>query len=215
MTRAQFITLLKQRLYNNTDSALDAIIVSEMDLVQSTALEGAEFYPWFLLSEFVTSYTTAGERRMALPSDFLAEWEDGTLWIYDESSSDDKWIELWKDDYDALLARYPGEGKPVAYAQDNGYFYLFPQPDAIHTLKMRYYQKQTLPSDLADGETNLWLTQASDWFLTETGYTISAFHLDLRDLEVKFDKARAESKRRLYVKHVALEEQNIHRTMGD
>lgn len=215
MTKTEFITLLKQRLLNNNDTALNEIIVSEMDHVQSTILEGAEFWPWFLLSETVNSNTTALERRVAVPEDFLAEWEDGTLWRYDETDSDDKWIELKKDDYDANLARYPGDGSPKKYAQDDSYFYLFPRPDAVYQLRMKYYAKQILPSVLTSSETNAWLTYASDWFLAEVGAIIASLHLDMEKQAMKFDAMAAKAKRRLYVLNTAREEQNNSRHMGD
>lgn len=216
MTRDQFITTLKQRLYNNTDPDLDAIILSEMDFCQQNYLEGAEFWPWFLLTETNTAFTSALERRVLLPSDFLAEWEDGTLWRYDENSSDDKWIELKKTDFDAGLARYPGDDAPVRYALDSSYFYLFPRPNDVYTLKMKYYRKDTLPSALALGtDTNLWLTHASDWLMGEVGTIVATFHLGIPALEKPFQQQVARGRNRLLTLNIAREEQNSHRTLGE
>lgn len=215
MTKNQFINRLKQRLANNTDTDLDFIIEQEMDHVQENILEGADFWPWFLLSETVDANTTALERRVAVPSDFLTEWEDGTLWRYDESSSDDKWVELKKDDYDANLARYPGDGAPVKYSQDSNYLYLFPRPAIVYPLKMKYYKRQILPSNLQNSETNPWLTYAADWFMGEVGVIIAGFHLDMPQYEQRFAGHANRARERLYNLNVAKEEQNNQRSMGD
>lgn len=214
MNKQNFITLLKYRLANSTDSDLDAKIVLEMDLVQTDLLEKADFKPWFLLSENTTKYTEVGERRLPVPSNFLGEWEDGTLWRYDDSNSDDSWYDLSKEDYDYLFERYPGSGAPKYYALDGDYFFLFEQPDAEYLMRIKYYKTQTLPSALADSAENGWLSNASEWFMNEVGYRMATFHVPMPAIAAVFEKEAARAKTILYHKHIAREEERMHQNLG-
>jgi len=124
--------------------------------------------PWFLISEIVTSETTADEERLAVPSDFLREHDDGTLWRFDSSADEeDQWINLPKSDYDELVKTYGSStDKPLYYALIGDYFRLKPTPDAVYPIKMLYYAKDTV---LNSNIENDWLKYAPEVLQGEAG----------------------------------------------
>lgn len=160
------VTLVKQRLGNRVDS-LDAQIVTEMVLAQ-TILEGSDFLPWFLLTEFSVNTTTANEERVPLPSNFLREYEEGSLYVYDSTQSD-PWIELGKEDDETLRADTDlvgTTGQPKKYSVTGNYIRLKPTPDTTYTLRMLYYKYDTAPE--SGGAENQWLKYAPDWLIAQT-----------------------------------------------
>src|SRR5690606_803615 len=82
------------------------------------------FKPWFLLADFETLSTVAGQPYVDLPTNFLSEYEYGFL--YDAYG-----MEITKDTYDILVARYIQDdgtlqsGSPTKYAIVNRRMYLF------------------------------------------------------------------------------------------
>lgn len=169
MNKGDAVQEVAYRLGNRTD--LDTRIGAMMDQVQENFLEKGTVLPWFLLSEDSTKSTVASEERVAIPGDFLREYEGGALWVYD-SSLTKPWVKLEKHPHDMLRdmlgQQLTLEGKPRAYSLSSDYFRLAPIPDAAYILQMKYYKKDTLPSTLADNETNLWLTNASEMVLSWT-----------------------------------------------
>lgn len=199
MNRGTAIATIAYRLGNRTD--LNTKILSEMDLIQSTLLEqpGALVgdFPWFLLSEMSSSETNVGDERLEVPSNMLAEYDQGTLWLYD-STLDDPWVELIKDDYDFLKAQNLGSGKPTHYALVGKYFRLAPIPDAIYPAKMLFWKSDTLPSALAnDSATNLWLTHAPDLLIAETAQVMALGHLQNMQLAMAFGAQAKQARDRL------------------
>lgn len=220
MTRNQIRDIILQRCGNWDDTDLDTLIVTEMDLFQTEILEGGPLRPRFLLSEEMYISTTIGERRIPLPSapnpaDFLEEWEYGSLWRYD-STADDPWIEIPKEDYDIALERYPGSGEPKFYDLTGDYFRLVPAPDAVYQLRMMCYLKQTLPSALADGDSsNAWMDNFPGWIIGGVGKVIAGQYI--RDMETAsfFQNMEAQAQARAQSLIVASEEINKSRRMGD
>lgn len=130
-------------------------------------------YPWFLLSEESEIMTSIGERRIPLPTDFLAEYEEGALYYDDETG--DK-IELVKHDLDYLNRIYDttATGAPEAYSLDGQYFRIFPLPDLRYQLKMLYYKKDVDPSLISTGATNQWLTYAPECLIGAAGKVLAS-----------------------------------------
>jgi hypothetical protein len=145
MTRDEAVARIQQELSFRTSG--DAIVVTALQDTQ-VELEQEQEIPYFLITEISSQDTVDGEERVKLPAaiddgsrKFIREVEDGALFYFNGSATEpgDKWTELAKDDLDVLRELYPGEGAPKAYALDGLYFRIFPTPDDIYTLKMRFY----------------------------------------------------------------------------
>lgn len=209
MLRSAAIALIKQRLGNRPD--MDAHILAEMQFVQATLLEGGATLPWFLLTEVATATTIAAEERLPVPSDFLREdAELGGLWRYDVTQ-DKPWIELKKDEYPVLKARYTTTGKPSHYALAGEYFRFFPLPDAAYQIKQVYLARGLpLTSDIE----NVWLKYAADWLIAETGKIIATYIQNTKIADL-FEKDAMVAKNRVMVEDVARREAALTREMGD
>ena len=141
-------------------------------------LESRPLLPWFLRTEMSSITTVSGEERVVTPSDFIREDEESALWYFDASADDaDKWTEIVKDDQSVLRHKHPGDGPPIAYSIHGDYFRLFPTPDDVYTLKLAYYQNDTL---LETNIENKWMLHASDLMIGLVGKDIAT---DLRDAD--------------------------------
>lgn len=208
MLRSEAVALIAARLGNRTD--LNNSIITEMKLMQST-LEAGEFIPWFLLTEFSEILGSAGEERIPLPTDFICEYEHGTLWIYDANDTEDPWKELTKDDYDALKAAKTGSARPTHYALVGLNFRVLPVPNAAYTYKMIYYANaQELSSDIE----NAWLKYAADWLITETGAKIAPY-LAMGEAAASFKTDALIAKNRVFKLHEARQHANREYKRGD
>ncbi len=173
MTRDEAVALLNARLKRGSNTSLDSTIITEMKLVQSR-FEGAAELPWFLLtSDYVTLTTTADDDKVAISADFLREFEDDGLWVYDSDDTED-WILLTKDTMNAIVAYYAGEDTalPQAYDLVHGYFRLRPIPDDAYTLRYMYYKADTV---LSTNVENQWLKYAADLMIAETGWVVATY----------------------------------------
>jgi len=217
MTRDSIVDIILQRLGKSNDTTLRDEIINEMVFVQEHILEQGTLKPLWLVSEVTTTTTVADDERLQLPTDFLQEWEEGTLYLYD-STADDPWIELDKDDWDSIKAANTEAGKPVAYDIAGDYFLLSPTPDDTYTIKMRYYAKDTSLAgtygDAANIENN-WLKYAGDWFLGEVGAIIAAQYQQSDQQAAVFYNQAAKGKDRVWRNDIANREANKDRTMGD
>lgn len=173
------IDLIMSRLGNRTDVALRATILNEMALMQESILEQLDFKPWFLLSEDSTAPTTVGEPRLPVPGNFLEEAEDTALW-YSLSGTPAYMI---RGDWDTLSQGFndgEGNGPPEYYSLTGMYFHLFPAPDAVYTMHLRYYARDVAPLDAAS--TNLWLTYSPKLLIASTAQLVAMVHLQNPDL---------------------------------
>jgi hypothetical protein len=143
------------------------------------ALEKGPRYPWFLISEEATIVTGIGERRVPLPTDYIADTIDNTLFYYPDDTEEES-IELVKSGYEKLRLKFgtTGEGVPQAYAKSGLYYHIFPIPDELYTLKMKYYQKDTPISSLALSATNKWLTYSPDTIIGKAGMDLAVAFRD-------------------------------------
>ena len=175
-------------------------ILAALQDAQVMLERGAEL-PWFLLSEVASITTTDGEERMALPTDFLREWEDDPLWYFVAGSGGDAdtWTELAKDDLALLRSKYPGEGAPVAYALDVKYFRIFPTPDDTYTLKMMYFKADAV---LTTNIENQWLTYFPHLVIGEAGLLLATGLRD-KDAIAIFQKWIDEGRDRMIVENEA------------
>lgn len=210
MLRDDCVNLIALRIGNREDLA--AAIVAEMQLAQALRMEEAgAFVPWFLETEMTTTVTTPGDERILLPSDFLIESEEQSLWRYD-AAADQPLFEMKKDSYDVLVQKYPVPGIPVAYALSANYFLLKPTPDTEYTIKMRYYAKDTV---LTSNIENKWLKYAPDLMIAVVGGVMATQYLQNQALAAIFQTEEAMARQRLWTKHEA--RQHVGRTysMGE
>ena len=208
MIKSAVIDLIKMRLGNRTDADIDTRITAELDAAQYELERFGTFTPWFLLSETASYSTVALESRVPIPADMLQEYEEGAL-FYDD-------LPLVKHDQDYLAERFKDAlpGAPRAYALSGDYFVLYPVPDDIYTLSMKYYQEEPVPSSLAASGENAWLRNAADWLLAKTGMNVARFIKDPEALQM-FTQDEATASNRVYLKHVDRAERNSPRKKGD
>lgn len=214
MLPSEMKQMIKWRLRNNSSSTLDSMIETFTKYVQKEKLEKADFQPWFLLSDLVQTTNTANDRRLSVPTDFLMEWEKGTLWIYDATATDDPWVEIVKKDFDRALEVYPGTGRPMYYDLQGNYFLLVPQPVEVYTFKMKYFRKEPDPDFTGDTENN-WFAEAGSWLMGEVGAIIAGDVLSDLAVAQSFMADATKGKNDLFVQHIAREEANRIRTMGE
>jgi hypothetical protein len=156
MLRDTAIAAIQRRLGFRAASWKSADIIAELQLAQ-TELED-EFLgspPWFLLIEHASLATVALDELVALPSDFLAEYEQGgALYLYDSTAAE-PWQPLTKGFEEALRAEQNGtSGRPKKYALSKAHCRLFPAPDAVYTLSFSYYGRDAV---LSTNIENQWL----------------------------------------------------------
>ena len=212
MLRDVLVTRIANRFQFRTD--LDLKIIDEM---QNSQIELEEElvndYPWFLLSEVANIDGTALEERLPLPSDFLMEYDEGTLWIFDSTiaAKDDQWIELTKGYHDALKAEYTGIDKPIRYSLSGEYFRLYPTPDKVYNFRMLYFKRDTT---LTNNIENQWLKFAPWLIGGRTGFNLAH---SLRDTDNRdfFATKYSESLLSLEKKQRVREEANHDASMDD
>lgn len=222
MLRSAAVTLIKQRLQRDNDTAIDARIISEMQASQER-LEHGVFLPWFLLSEDLSASNVLNDgERLPVPDQpasgilprivFLREYEEGALWIKETTEDNTKYIEMIKDDYAPIYKAKPGTGKPTHYALDGVHFRLRPAPDKVYSFKMKVYQSNEL---LTTDIENDWLKHASDLLVSETAKAVAEFHLRDVPLSQSFSGEIGRSIQRLRVFNEARKHANRQYTMGD
>jgi hypothetical protein len=160
MTRDEAVAIIHQQMGFRSD--LSAVIVTHMKLAQQQ-LELEPNKPWFLLSETLSTETEADQPKVLIPSGsvvMIEEFDNGALYyVPSEGDDEGKNLKLRKDEYDVLMENYKDTdpGEPVAYALRGKYFYLFPTPDDVYTIKIIIYANDTI---LDSNVENKWLQYA-------------------------------------------------------
>lgn len=186
------VALIKGRLARWNDTVLTTYIKMEIAAAQRRQ-EMVEPLPWFLLTESSYATTTVGDERVEIPDDFIREADEDALWIED---SDGVYHKLRKDDYDAIRSYWTETGQPLRYALVGSYFRLRPEPDAVYTVHMIYFGKD---SELSDGSpTNKWLDNASEVLIADAGRVVASRY-------VRNDAAAAEFEKDLVLTRRALD----------
>ena len=173
MTRDEAIALIGRRLGYASTTDIEALIIAELKLAQTTLENDPRIArPWFLITSVTDLTTTASTYTVSLPSDFLAEHEEGGLWYYLATSEDNPYKELRKDKLDYCLRYYGSEdaGEPSAYALSGSQLWIFPLPAAAYTLKFQYYASDT---ELSTNVENDWLKYAPDLLVAEAGLLVA------------------------------------------
>lgn len=215
MIKEKLLQILKSRVGSRNYPDADEMLLLELELAQRDDLEAnGRATPWFLYSESATINTTIGEERIKLPGDFLREIEEGTLSIYWEELG--KFVEVVRDDYDTLSAKflYSAPGRPTHYALEGHYFRLFPRPDNIYTIRMRYVQMDVSPVIVDNDKENLWMKWAPNLLLAVAGRRFAALHLLNVNLAAVFEGEETKSWDRLVTQSVARKNTNRKFIMG-
>lgn len=222
MTRDEIITTVLNRCTRSGDAALRTAAETEILFVQSQTLEKMATLPWFLISEFLTATTAIGEERVPLPKtvggvqgrDFLREHETCSLWVLPDGAT--KYVELVKDDYDALYNRFGGGsdsyGQPTHYSLDNTYFYLKPTPDKAYPLRIRVYLREPQLSTSIENE---WTKYAADLVVGELGIIIAGQYIKDADALARFTVTRDKAQNDLWRTTEAREHAGRSYSMGD
>jgi hypothetical protein len=191
-TRADLRLLIKGRLafrqphsipggFTDFDTWINLELVNAQEELEREFLGSP---PWFLLSELAEAETTALEERLPVPLNFLLEYDEGTLYRFDDTinpASGDPWIELPKGFHEGLKERYQSTGAPVAYALVGKYFTLHPTPDAVYKMRMRYY-KTDVP--LGEAVANEWSTYAPNVLMNLAGSHVAEALRDQAALQI-------------------------------
>jgi len=207
MLRDKAVDLLKNRLAQRTGTAINQQIIDEMVFVQENILEGDATLPWFTISTEQTLSTISGDEAVALPTDYLSDWEYDGIYMLELDAVTRK--AMVKEDWNRIVDQVTGDGRPYYYDIVGDNILLRQKPDAIYTMYWRYHQKQTdltgAYGDASNVENN-WLKHASDWLIAETGIIIARQYLQSEKMVQLFGIQAAIAKKRVMDKNVMLEE---------
>ena len=200
MTRDQIIANVLSRLgERGKDVRLQQASVTELANIQRDRLEQADFKPWFILSDLEYTTTTAGDQRIALPTYFLEEYEEGSLlWRQDVGYA---WVPLVKGNLDQTQGYRRLTGFPPGVARSYSLvglnFILETPPVTPYQLAMLYYKAEPTIMDpyLVPGDvtTNKWMTYAPEWMMCELGALLAAYHVRDPDAGWCFPTGRGQS----------------------
>lgn len=197
MTRSQILDVVLGRCGRQAaNTYLRDQAELELGLIQERYEFGA-WMPWFLLSDETSLTFTADERSVTLSTDFLREYEDFPVYVYD-STADDPYRRLNKDEFDVLEELYGEDaaGTPLAYSLQGEQYQLFPTPDADGTLRYKYFKKGAVLSDST--EENVWTEHASGLLLAELGIVMAGMYIKNSQLEQRFMRDREIAYRELF-----------------
>lgn len=209
MNKSTVINRIKLRLGSREDTDLNALIESELAQAQWEQEQSPEPY-WFLLTESARAVTVLGEQRISLPTDFLLEVESNALWMEYQGETKD----LEKVEFDEAQ-RYFGTtpGMPKGYSLDGLYFNIWPVPDGVYDIWMKYYGADTDITTLSDTETNKWLTYASDLLMGMAGLRVAMYIKDKEASDV-FGAEVQRAQTRLSTLNTVRAEINMSRSRG-
>lgn len=208
MLRDEAITLMQLQLGFRTDQVTNLITALKTAQIK---LERDAIKPWFLLSDEVTFTTTADATfRSELPADFIMESEDHKLTYYPDDTELDP-VSLKKIAFDWGKEYYKySEGPPEAYALAGNYFYIFPIPDDVYTIKWQYFaQDMVLDTNIE----NNWLKYISYYLMGEAGLLIATPLRNAAAIQ-QFTQWRTEGKIQLYRENEARAYANMPMQIG-
>lgn len=175
LTYNELVNYLVVRLGNR--SSLRSRIENELQFTKDYVVErDPHINPWFLLTEgFISVPTVADQNYVDLPVDFKAEYQEGFLYLDDEVTP------LSRDSVDILTARLrqgetDGTGSissgdnPSRYSIVGNRLHLFPTPNSVKNLKLKYY---ATTGRLRDEPDNKWLSEGADWLMNEAGARVA------------------------------------------
>lgn len=207
MTRDEMVAAIHRHLGFRSDQTANILLELPLALRR---LEYAPTKPWFLLSSDEALATVADTATVALPSDFIEEYEEDGLSIY--SPDDEEWIALVKNDLDVLRKLFGSTaGFPSGYAIVGSSIHLYPIPDDAYDLRLSYYGNDTALS--AGGDTNGFLTHFPEFLIGTIGIRIAQTLRD-KDALVAFREMTAEARIEMYRQNESKKHANATYQMG-
>ena len=180
MTYDQLINQISLRMGNR--AGIRQIIIDTVEIVKQELENDDIFHPYFLLSEDSYYTVQSCEARIPVPEKFIAEYENGALWIEDE-----QFRQLRKAMPDSLDGNTQCSGTPEYYFQMGEYLRLFPTPDKEYIIRMYFYTG----TDLLTNENNPWLSKGSKWLIWATCSLLAQSSRDRRWQEYEAKAAQA------------------------
>jgi hypothetical protein len=218
MTGEQLLDLLMFRLGHRANPTIRAAAALEMALVQQDLLEKDRVKAWFLLQDYTNAAfkTVTDQEWVALPTGFLGVPGRGNLYYQDpDSDGVDTWEELNGGDWGLIKNAYKDReenGSPEVWALLGSRIYLRPIPNRELLLRLPCYIADTAPTDTAT--TNLWLTEAPNWLLSETLFQVAAKHIKDPELAGVAKTESMEARNRFVLDSAQREAQIGSRSMG-
>lgn len=220
MTRDEVVTLIKQRMGNNTDSTLDALIVTEMQH-QQEILERDPDPPYFLFAvkeqeSLSNGFVVFDQDTIVGEIDSLPMfWSDATSLVYnkDQFMIKDDWPPLagWNDGattnlYATRYSHFPDASEEFKYQ-------LYPQPQ---NADYKYYLPCVVKdTTLSDDIENKFLKHVPDLMIAKTGAVIAGQYEALEKFAAAFVAQQSIAENRLMKLNTLKSEENIRRLMGD
>lgn len=211
MTYLELQNMILHRCGSLSSDEMRARVKTEMTHVQYTELEQAgRFIPWFLLSAFQTYTLVQGQNLIALPSDFIQEFEDNQPWYQTETG----WVKINKNPFDRSNSFLESDGGPPRFyeVQRQGYWF-HPVADKDYTVRLRYFKREA--ALVNDADTNKWTEEAADLLIAETGRLICTYHTKDLERAKLFEVDAVKARERLFVRSAAIENTNRLTSMGD
>lgn len=176
MTRDEAIARIAEGLGFRTD--LNAVILRRLDERQLLA-ETGKTLPRFLLEEDAALVLPASTNFIALPEGFIRMKDDEGPHFTPTGESIP--VFLTTGAYDATIQTYheTDERVPRTFIIRKDTIFFSPTPTAETAMVWSYWAHDTLPSELADGDSeNAWLEHAPLWLIGDAGRSLA---VDLRD----------------------------------
>lgn len=156
---------------------LDGEIVLAFQQLQAD-LETSSELPFFLRKKYDPGFVTVPSQRfLAVPTDFIREWDDDPLSIIYTDGNETFTQELYKDSPAFLKLRWPQETLPLTdtsvpkgYARINDTFYFYPLPSAAYGFDGSYYAKAAV---LDTNIENVWLKELPYILIARAGLQLA------------------------------------------
>lgn len=216
MTPDEAVSMLKGQLGNWTSTNIDAWIINELNAAKRRQ-ERAPDLPWFLLIDTNlagTNFTlSANSTTVGVPTGFLREDEEAVscLYYYD-STADDPWVPLVKEDYSKFKTQWAGYTTLSYYDILKNTIYVAAAQTADVTLRMIYYgQDDTIVAGTTETD---WLLYAPDLLIADAGRVIARQYLKDAEAAQAFAERVAEERSILLTETIARREAGYLRDMG-
>jgi hypothetical protein len=209
MNRTEAVAQVQEVLGFRSD--LTDRIVTQIGIA-NTRLRLAATKPWWTI-EYVSLPIAAEAASVALPDDFIEEWEEGDV-IYRAENIDalDSGELLLKNDIDTLFQLYGlTPGTPAGYGLTGDRLSVYPFPAVAGTIGLWYYRKD---DDLLSGSsTNGYLTHIPEMIIGLAGLRIAQ---SIRDKEAiaTFREMISEARTELYRQNESRKHSNADYQMG-
>lgn len=179
-TNAQLYDLILTRARRAGDPTLRTVLPNELrQMVQ--AWERSPFMPWFLEKTSSGLVTVTSADTINEPSDYLLIVENTKVYSTNTSNTRTKLTRAYHEDIEESFNGID-PGPPTHFDIFGGKIYFGPTPDAVYTIRMKYYAKTTPPPDDNNVIDNQWAINAEDLFITESAYRLQASYI--KDMKV-------------------------------